>query len=341
MSFNISMLKPLFIVAKILQIIKYHPLCFRILAINLIRGIMKKMFCSAVVGSLFLASTLSYANELSVTIMGSGSPIYNEDRASAGVLLSKGDTQILVDMGSGVRANLYKAGIDNRNLDALMFTHHHIDHNAEFNSMLIGSVMGRGKVSVYGPTGTVKFTETYLDLYAEDLAYRLGKRNRTLEERKNMVVAKDLKSGDTFSIDGIKVTTLEVPHTIETLAYRFDYKDQSIVITGDLTYTDKLPSFAQGADCMIIDSGGMIQARNTSKRKKQNNNSNKRNGQAHLNLDDSSSLAALAKVETLVYTHFAPGNIDKQSSLEVIRQRYSGKVIFSEDLMKLNCTNSQ
>ncbi len=44
--------------------------------------------------------------------MGSGSPNYNEERASAGVLLTKGETQILVDMGSGVRANLYRAGID-------------------------------------------------------------------------------------------------------------------------------------------------------------------------------------------------------------------------------------
>jgi ribonuclease BN (tRNA processing enzyme) len=183
--------------------------------------------------------------------------MYNESRASAGVLITQGQTQILVDMGAGVDANLHRAGVDDRRFDALMFTHHHVDHNAEFISLLTQNMIGRSPFAVYGPTNTTKFTETFLDLYKEDFNYRLGRQSRTVEQRAKEITVKDLKSGDSLTIDAIKVTALAVPHSIETLAYRFDYKEQSIVITGDLTYTDQLPAFAQGADCMIIDSGGM------------------------------------------------------------------------------------
>lgn len=56
-------------------------------------------------------------------IMGSGSPVYNEERASAGVLVSKGDTKILIGMGPGVNVNLHKDSINNRKLDALVYTY--------------------------------------------------------------------------------------------------------------------------------------------------------------------------------------------------------------------------
>ena len=67
--------------------------------------------------------------QLTATIIGSGSPVYNENRASASVLVSLGNTQILVDMGNGTQANLYKLGINIRKLSALLFTHHHLDKN--------------------------------------------------------------------------------------------------------------------------------------------------------------------------------------------------------------------
>jgi ribonuclease BN (tRNA processing enzyme) len=295
--------------------------------------------------------------ELTATIIGSGSPVYNAKRASAGVLITQGNTQILVDMGPGVYANLNRAGIDSKKFDALMFTHHHIDHNAEFISLLTQNLVGHRPFAIYGPTDTTKFTTSFLDLYHEDFNYRLGKTGRTIAQRTKDMSVNDLKSGDSFTIGNINVSTLNVPHTIETLAYRFDYQDQSIVITGDLTFSDELPDLAKGADCMIIDSGGMIMEgkinqqrpgqkensnRTGNKESKNNPRDNKRKPQtrAHLDLDDSSLMAQQAGVHNLVYTHFLPGIIDETASLAVIKQHYTGNVIFGTDLMTLNCGNS-
>gem|GEM_PF-344371 len=307
----------------------------------MIRNIIIRLF---LLSSLF-ASAANAGQQLTATIIGSGSPIYNETRVSASVLISNGETNILVDMGNGTQANLHKLGVAARDLNSLLFTHHHLDHNEEFVPILIGSLMGRNAFTIVGPPNTAKLTEVNLDLYEEDIAYRLGKSKRTIDDRKKAFTVTDIQGGESFKIGEISVSTIEVPHTIHTIAYRFDYKGQSVVVTGDLTYSEALPALAQDVDFMIIDSGGMVMSNGRANNRKMENandqgNAKKKgkNGQtsAHLDLADSSTLAAKSQVKNLVYTHFTSGDIDTETSLKEIRKNYSGNVIFAEDLMVLN-----
>ena len=309
----------------------------------MIKNIVTKFFLFAAI----FASSANAEQPLTATIIGSGSPIFDENRASASVLISNEKTNILVDMGNGTQANLHKLGFQARNLSALIFTHHHLDHNEEFVPIFISNLLGRDDFTIVGPPNTTKFAEENLDLYAEDIEYRLSKSNRTLDDRKKSFTVTDIEGGESFKVGDINVSTVEVPHTIHTIAYRFDYNGQSIVVTGDLTYSEDLPILAKDADFMIIDSGGMVMTNSKNNRQKnknsdsQNKNQDKgKNGKvrAHLNLDDSSTLAAKSNVKNLVYTHFVPGDIDTKASLEEIRKNYSGNVIFGEDLMVLNNT---
>ena len=311
------------------------------------------LFISVVTSTLL--TQVNAADKLTATIIGSGSPIYNVNRASASVLVSVGETNILVDMGNGTQANLNKLGFDTRNISALFFTHHHLDHNEEFVPLLIRSLLGRKSFNIVGPPNTAKLTHSNLELYKEDISYRLGKTQRSLSERVKALSVRDIKGGESFKIGDILVTTIKVPHTIHTIAYRFDYREQSVVITGDLTYSDDLPTLANNADFLIIDSGGMIMkdgrrrkqgANNQRKsnqgksnqghqRKGEKNTNRKAKGHAHLNLADSSTLAKKSNVKTLVYTHFNSTVVDTVASLKEIRKNYSGDVIFGEDLMVL------
>ena len=285
------------------------------------------------------------SGQLTAMIIGSGSPVYNEERAGPSVLVSNGETRILVDMGNGTQANLNKLGVDIRALSALLFTHHHLDHNEEFVPILIRSLMGRHNFTIIGPTNTVKLTEANLELYTEDIAYRLGKTGRTLADRKEAFIVRDIKGGESFDIKNIRVSTLRVPHTIHTIAYRFDYDGESIVITSDLTYSEALPRLAKDADFMIIDSGGMIVKSGRRSRigmkgarpgRGQRGRKRASRKRAHLNLHESSLLAKQANVKNLVYTHFTPGEVDQEASLKEIRKDYSGNVIFGEDFMVLS-----
>ncbi len=311
---------------------------------------------------LSLLTTYTIGSErLTATIIGSGSPIYNESRAGASVLISNGNTQILVDMGNGTQANLRKARINLRKMSALVFTHHHLDHNEEFLPILIRSLMGKNNFKIIGPPNTTNLTETNLRLFSEDIAYRLGKTQRTLADRKKAFTTRDIQGGESFNIEGIRVSTQKVPHTIHAIAYRFDYNKESIVITGDLTFTEDLPKLAKDADFLIIDSGGMVmtggkrnrgqrrkgmrQARNQrdqkgrsdrQRRRKNRKGSRMNKGErtrAHLNLRESSLIAKLSNVKNLVYTHFTSGEVDKEASLKEIRKNYAGTVVFGKDLM--------
>ncbi|WP_426357775.1 hypothetical protein ACPUVO_15145 [Pseudocolwellia sp. HL-MZ19] len=117
------------------------------------------------------------------------------------------------------------------------------------------------------------------------------------------------------------------------------------MITGDLTYSDDLPTLAKNADFMIIDSGGMVmedgrqknkgKAGNKSTKNKDSSN-RKKKGNAHLNLAESSSMAKQANVQNLVYTHFNSTIVDTAASLKEIQKNYRGNVIFAEDLMVVN-----
>ncbi|MEG3754136.1 DUF1566 domain-containing protein [Psychromonas arctica] len=294
-----------------------------------------------------LLSTVQAAQPLIATIIGSGSPIYNDQRASASVLISNGETNILVDMGNGTQANLHKLDVPISSLSSLLFTHHHLDHNEEFVPLMIGLLMSNHDFNIMGPVNTRNFTEANLNVYQEDISYRLGRTNRSLDERKKAIHLSELKGGEQFKIGAINVSTLAVPHTIATIAYRFDYEGQSVVVTGDLTYSNTLPEFAKNADYMIIDSGGMVMSNTQPKKRKGNQNKGNQNTdnqnkakqhikRAHLDLNDSSLLAAQADVKHLVYTHFLKGEIDTKESLKQIRKNYQGPVIFGEDLMLVN-----
>ena len=53
--------------------------------------------------------------------------------------------------------------------------------------------------------------------------------------------------------DGLKVTAFEVPHdpVKPALAFRFDYKGRSIVISGDTIYSENLISYSKDADVLF------------------------------------------------------------------------------------------
>jgi len=165
--------------------------------------------------SALVTTPASAKEQLVATIIGSGSPLYNENRASASVLVSLGDTRILVDMGNGAQTNLNKLGVQPRTLSALLFTHHHLDHNEEFVPIFISSLMGRNDFMIVGPPNTRKLTETNLDLYEEDISYRLNKTQRTLAERKKAFEVTDILGGESFKIGNSRSATY---HTLNCIS---------------------------------------------------------------------------------------------------------------------------
>ncbi|AUC75516.1 MBL fold metallo-hydrolase [Olleya sp. Bg11-27] len=294
---------------------------------------------------LFFIGTTLFAQEvndhLTATIIGSGSPKFNTQRSGPSVLISYKNTQILVDMGNGTQANLNQINTKIKDLDGLLFTHHHLDHNEEFAPLFIQSLLGGNQTIIAGPEQTTSIIDNILDIYEEDIDYRLSKSERSLSDVTSNFTAKNLTGNGTFTIGDIKISYTPVNHTIATTAYRFDVGNESIVISGDLTYSKSLPILAKNVDYLIMDSGGAIakDSKASSKKKNKKNNHGTQH-KAHVNLAESSQMAEEANAKHLVLTHFNFTTIDETATTAQIRENYPGVVIYAEDLMLLPITQN-
>jgi ribonuclease BN (tRNA processing enzyme) len=292
------------------------------------------------------------AAHLTATIIGSGSPKFSTERSGPSVLISYQDTQILVDMGNGTQSNLDKNSTKIKDIDGLLFTHHHLDHNEEFAPIFIQSLLGGTQTIIAGPPKTTAIVDNFIEIYDEDIEYRLSKSGRTLSQVKQNFKTVDLIGETPFYIGLIKVSYAKVNHTIATLAYRFDVAGESIVVSGDLTYSENLPVLAKNADYLIIDSGGAIakgsKTKNMTDREAQNKipvykktqktgtlKSESTKEKAHVNLAESSLMAKDANVKNMVLTHFTSASIDEEATTAEIRKNFKGTILFAQDLMVL------
>lgn len=290
---------------------------------------------------------------LDAVILGSGSPSYNPDRAGPAVLIRDGDTEVLIDTGNGVQARLSEENVRIRDLDAILFTHQHLDHNEEFVPVFIQALLGGNRFTLGGPAPLGKMASTTLDLYDEDISYRFGRRGQSADNLSASYDLKEISGATSFMIGDIQVTTAPVNHTIETYAYRFDAGGKSIVISGDLTYSESLSKLAKDADYLIIDSGGTIrEGQQNRRRPNAGNNRGNQSGErprqgggnasrgdgrqrAHVTLAETARMASEAGAKTIVLTHFTVGTIDESATIAELRKAYSGEVLFAADGMTL------
>ncbi|GAA3518644.1 hypothetical protein GCM10022393_35950 [Aquimarina addita] len=102
-------------------------------------------------------------------------------------------------MGNGIQASLNKARVEIKELDRLLFIHHHMDHNEKLTPIFIRSILGGNNFMLAGPASTSDFASSIMNLYTEDMNYRIKNSGRTVEDVKNKYNAKNLKGVETFT----------------------------------------------------------------------------------------------------------------------------------------------
>jgi len=104
-------------------------------------------------------------------ILGSGGPELGDRRASSSYLVwQEGRARVLIDSGGGSALRFGQAGAQVADLDAVLFTHLHIDHSADFPALIEFSYFEERArpLPVYGPPGNENFpstTEFVADLF--------------------------------------------------------------------------------------------------------------------------------------------------------------------------------
>lgn len=227
---------------------------------------MRKKTCLAFVAIVMVVST-SIANAqgrpqprnldpdagISVILLGTGVPIPNPQRGTACTAVIAGDRVFLVDTGRNCVVTLDQAGIFD--LDAIFYTHYHSDHFIGLGEILLNfGVAGIDRsIPVLGPPGAVEVVEGIVATYRLDLEYRITHHGDKFSEAVMNPTVTEHEPGIVLDEDGLKVTMFPVCHEpIEpAVGYRFEYRDQIVVISGDTRVCPDYAAGAEGADLLV------------------------------------------------------------------------------------------
>jgi ribonuclease Z len=287
--------------------------------------------CLAVVASL---AAVSCAQELKVTLLGTGNPRPVMSRFGPSILLEAGKEKLLFDCGRGATQRLYQLKIPFSEITALFLTHLHSDHTVGIPDLwLTGWVMGRSTpLPVWGPEGTKAMMEHLREAYAFDIHIRRDVDTK-LPGAGAEVIARDIQEGVVHDRAGVKVTAFLVDHgeIKPAFGYRVDYGGHSVTLSGDTRPSENLVKFAQGTDVLIhevIDPEAFAEAVSTDTQEQR-----KKIIEHHTTPEQAGIVFTRVKPKLAVYSHIVPPDVP-----EVIphtRKTYAGPLEVGEDLMTI------
>jgi ribonuclease BN (tRNA processing enzyme) len=267
-------------------------------------------------------------------VLGSGGPELEDKRASSSYLVwQDGRARILVDAGGGSALEFGRAGAHVAQLDAIFFSHLHIDHTADFPALIKSSYFEERKAAlpVYGPGGNDDFPATAE--FVGDLFDRKRGAYRYLADFVSggaggyALVAHDVSLNEhevrtIFRSRDLIVSATKVIHGgVPALAWRVNLGGKSIVFSGDTNGNNgNLEILAKDADLLVahnaIPEGTTGAAR-----------------QLHMPPSIIGRIARDANVKALVLSHRMLRSLGHESDTRArIAAFYAGPVTFAEDL---------
>jgi ribonuclease BN (tRNA processing enzyme) len=303
----------------------------------------EKLLSAMRIGALLTASVLVPVDAIAepctgkgveLQVLGSGGPELEDKRASSSYLLwQDGRPRILVDSGGGSALRFGQSGAHVAQLDAILFSHLHIDHSGDFAALIKSSYFEERdrELPVYGPLGNADFpstTEFVADLFDRKRgAYRylgdylLGKDGGYVLHAHNVVLAEH-EVRAFFRVLGLTASATRVVHGgVPALGWRVSMGDKNVVFSGDGNGDNgNLELLAKDADLFVahnaIPEGETDSAR-----------------QLHMPPSVIARIAQTAGVKRIVLSHLMLRTLGRESETQtVIARTYSGPVAFANDL---------
>jgi ribonuclease BN (tRNA processing enzyme) len=280
------------------------------------------------------ASATCSGHGVQVQVLGSGGPELEDKRASSSYLIwQEGRPRILLDSGGGSALRFGEAGAHVAQLDAVLFTHLHIDHSADFPALIKSSYFEERErpLPVYGPPGNEDFpstTEFVADLFdGKRGAYRYladflaGRDGGYLLQAHNVVLTTHEVRTVLSSRDLVLDATQVIHGGVPALAWRVRLGGRVIVFSGDTNGDNgNLERLAKGADLFVahnaIPEGETDAAR-----------------QLHMPPSVIARIAKSAAVGRVVLSHRMLRTLGREAETRaVIARVYQGPVAFADDL---------
>jgi ribonuclease BN (tRNA processing enzyme) len=201
-----------------------------------------------------LLAICGMAQDTRVVLLGTGNPNPDPQRMGPSAAVVSGQRVYIVDAGPGIVRRAAQAGIQMQQLTRAFVTHLHSDHTAGLPDLIFTpAVTGRlGPLELYGPPGLRQMTGLVMKAWKQDIEIRLHGLEPSVAQA-YVVHAHDVKPGEIYRDDAVRVIAFPVKHGSWKYAYgyRFEAKDKVIVFSGDTTYSDEVARAAAGCDILV------------------------------------------------------------------------------------------
>ncbi|MCZ6544269.1 MAG: MBL fold metallo-hydrolase [Chloroflexi bacterium] len=275
---------------------------------------------------------------MQITFAGTGcGAVHNPARAGSGIHLSHGDSSLLLDCGPGVLEQLLRAGIEHTDVQAVIFSHLHMDHAIGIAELLAWRAFQRRDMpAVYGPLGTTEYLAVAIEYAHANGSPRLTAHHVEMDELQLVITRPD----DEQAIGPWQVTTREVPHVdyLECLARRFDADGRSLVYSGDTRPAPEIMvPLADGVDVLIHEafSWTAIDAFVEGRPKEMQEAIRSAFKASHCDVHSAAQIAQQAGVSQLVLTHLLPQEQDAALVTEASTQ-FDGEILVAQDQLRID-----
>jgi ribonuclease Z len=242
---------------------------------------------------------------IEVTLLGTGSPIPDPDRAGPATLIRAGGQTFLVDCGRGVQQRLAAVGSGANALSALLLTHLHSDHIADLGDVIITrwvtTFAEQTPLQIIGPPGTARVVQAMLEAFGPDIGYRIA--HHADLTAPPPVEVHEYTEGLVWDRDGVRILVGPTDHrpVTPTVAFRVEHHGASVVAAGDTVPCASLDALAAGAGALVhtvirkdlVEQLPMQRIRDIC--------------DYHSSVEQAAATAARAGVGILILTHYVPG----------------------------------
>ena len=270
-------------------------------------------------------------------VLGSGGPEVQDKRASASYLIwMDGKARVLIDAGGGAALRFGQSGAQMSTLDAVAFTHFHVDHSADFPALIKSSLFEQrsNDLPIFGPAGNrfLPSTSDFLQRLFSDqgvwpyLGHFLpGQRHLAYELQPHDINFTSDDVINAFQNKRFKLSAVRVHHgPLPALAWRIDLASgASISFSGDMSGKyGLLPKLAKGSDVLVAHNAIAEDTQGVGRL-------------LHMPPSIIEKMTLDSGVDTLVLSHFMLRSLTPKAlkqTRDIIKKDFHGKLIFSSDL---------
>lgn len=206
--------------------------------------------------------TSEFTDGLHLGLCGAGGPLPAPKASGPCIVVTAGERHFVFDAGTDGVRNLIRMGYPVGKIEAVFLTHFHSDHIdglGELATLRWVNAANETPLPVFGPTGVNQIVAGFNMAYQLDSQYRHAHHGDTVAPLSGAgMVARVFNkpeqgvSTDLIKEPNLRISAFAVDHSPvdPAVGYKVEYKDRSLVITGDTIKSQNIIDQARNVDLL-------------------------------------------------------------------------------------------